>query len=90
MPTFNRKLTQPFGSGGSPVTSVRLAPETKKGLETIKTLFQKRFPQEKFPTLSACLDLALRRYLEEYGNDPVALREELDEFRARYAKEEPR
>jgi hypothetical protein len=86
MSVFNRKLAQPFGSGGSPVTSVRLAPETKQGLETIRALFQKRFPQEKFPTLSACLDMALRRYIEEVGEDPKALRAEVELFKERYDK----
>ena len=85
MPIFNRKQSP----SGSTKTAVRLSNDTLEGLTRIKTLFRSRFPQESFPTLSACLDLALRRYLEEFGNNQVTLREEVAEFKARYEKEEP-
>jgi hypothetical protein len=89
MSAFNRKQTQPYGSGSSPVSSVRLSPETKRGLEEIKTLFHRRFPEDKFPTLSACLDHALQRFLQDVGDDPRVLRFELDLFKSRYTKKEP-
>jgi hypothetical protein len=84
MSEFHRPRTEPYGAGGSPVTSVRLTHDTRRGFEEIRETFKRRFPREKFPTLSACLEIALRRYLNEVGNDPKALREEVAEFRERY------
>ena len=85
MPEFYRK----HSPSGSTKAAVRLSNDTLEGLEEIRRVFRQRFPLENFPTLSACLDLALRRYLEEVGDDPKALRAEVAEFRARYEKKEP-
>ena len=85
MSEFYRKMAKDIGS--TPV-SVRLANDTLEGIQEIKRLFQLRFPTAKFPTLSACLDLALRRYLEEFGNDQAALKAEIADFKARYEKKE--
>ncbi|NOT22271.1 MAG: hypothetical protein HOP22_06040 [Nitrospiraceae bacterium] len=86
MPVFNRKQSP----SGSTKAAVRLSNDTLEGLEEIRRLFRLRFPLAKFPTLSACLDLALRRYLEEVGDDPKSLRAEVLLFKERYQKEEPR
>ena len=82
MSEFYRKRTPT----GSTHASVRLSNETIEGLEEIKRVFRLRFPLEKFPTLSACLDHALRQFLEQVGDDPKALRAEVAEFKARYER----
>ena len=75
---------------GSTKTAVRLPNDTLEQLDEIRRLFRFRFPEQKFPTLSACLEQALRRYLDEFGDNPAALREEVLLFKERYAKHEPR
>jgi len=84
MSEFHRPRTEPYGMGGSPVTSVRLTRGTREGFEQIRAAFRKRFPMEKSPTLSACLEIALKRYLEGVGNDPKALKEEAALFKEKY------
>ena len=83
--TANRPRTAEYGTGGNPITSVRLTEETREGFQEIRRLFQSRFPKEKCPTLSACLEVALAKVLQE-GLTPEILRDEVQLFRDRYNK----
>jgi hypothetical protein len=83
MATTNRPRTELFGSGSTPITGVRLTRATRGGFENLREKFQERYPMVKCPSLSACLELALARYLEEQPG-PKQLADDLADFRAKY------
>lgn len=64
--------------------SLSLSPETQKGLKKIQDAFAVRWPKEKYPTLSAVLEVVLSRNLAELEADPEWLAEEVKEFQRRY------
>ena len=66
--------------------SLSLSPETQAGLKKLKDAFAQRWPKDKYPTLSAVLEVVLAKNLTELKTNPEWLAEEIKDFQRRYTK----
>ena len=81
---MSRQINRPRTIAGSKLVSARISAEAERSLQDIRQAFQNRYPKGVFPCLSHLLQLALDRYLAEFGADPAKLKAEALDFQRRY------
>lgn len=69
---------------GTSRATFSLTQDTLDGLEKIRHAFGKRYPKDKYPTLSLVLEEVLEKSLQELNDNPEWLAEEIKEFQRRY------
>ena len=72
-------------SGTAARTTFSLTQETLDGLDKIRHAFGKRYPKDRYPTLSLVLEQILAKNLRELQGNPEWLADEIEEFQRRYA-----
>lgn len=77
-------------SGGAAKTSISLSPQTVEGIHEIRRQFQRRYPKEAYPSLSAVLDSILIDRLKDYDRHPEWLVEVLKLFKVQAVKKSSR
>jgi hypothetical protein len=68
--------------GIAKLTSVRLSPAASVALEEIKAQFAKAYPEDRYPSLSLCIEKAVIEYAASVKFDHRTLNEAVAEMKA--------
>lgn len=63
-----------------------LSPQALTQLDTIRRLFERRYPREVFPTLSGVLEQLILSSTQRYAENPRELTADVKDFRQRYPR----
>ena len=81
---MSRQINRPRTIAGSKLVSARISAEAERSLNDLRQAFQTRYPKGVFPCLSHLLQIAIDRYLAQFGADPAKLKQEAKDFQRRY------
>jgi hypothetical protein len=66
------------------IVSVNLSLKTIAGLDAIRAAFHRRYPEQKFPTLSGTLEQVLQKNIAYFEREPEQLDCEVQDYENRY------
>jgi hypothetical protein len=65
----------------SVLKTIRISGNADSAVESLRELWLKEYPASKYPSLALLFEVALQRLVSEIGNEPEALKQEVEQVK---------